>query len=92
MKIKLKNRYGDDVVFVQLEKNKWVFRVDNELPWGMSMNSEGNLHSLDPSGGPYVRLGQLIPETEEEIVRMAFEPYFMDGHGFEYFGYVIYTK
>ena len=80
------------MVFVQLEKNKWVFRVDNELPWGMSMNSEGQLQSIDPSGGPYVRLGQYIPETKEEIVKIVFEPYFIDGHGFEYFDYVIYTK
>ena len=88
----MKNRYGDDVVFVQLEKNKWVFRVDNELPWGMSMNSEGQLQSIDPSGGPYIHLGQHLPEVKEEIVKIVFEPYFIDGHGFEYFDYVIYTK
>ena len=80
------------MVFVQLEKNKWVFRVDNELPWGMSMGSDGQLQSIDPSGGPYIRLGQHLPEVEEEIIKIAFETYFVDGNGFEYSGYIIYTR
>ena len=90
MKITFKNRYGDDVTFVKLEQNKWLFRVDNELPWSFA-GEPNNYIMADPSGGPCLVVGSNFLDTAEKIISIKHEPYFVDGHGFEYFGYIVYT-
>ena len=94
MKIIYKNRIGENVTFVKLEPDKWVVRVDDELPWRAAYattDSEDYLF-IDPAGGPCLSVGGLIPKTKQEITRICHEPYHVDGNGFEYFGIILYTQ
>lgn len=91
MKITFKNRYGDDVTFVKLEQNKWLWRVDSELPWSFA-GEPNNYTMADPSGGPCLMVGSGFLDTAEKIISIKFEPYFVDGNGFEYFGCIVYTE
>lgn len=47
---------------------------------------------VDPSGGPCLMVGSGFLDTAEKIVSIKFEPYFVDGNGFEYFDYIVYTE
>lgn len=95
MKITYRNRIGDNVTFAKLdEPGKWVVRFDDELSYRTAYASQDSkdLAFVDPAGGPCITVGGVIPKTEYEITRICFEPYHVDGNGFEYFGIILYTK
>jgi hypothetical protein len=92
MKIASKNRYGNDVILVKLDRNKWVWRVDDdELPWRFAGGQDGYT-MVDPPGGPCLVVGDFLLNTNEKITKIKYEPYFVDGNGFEYFDYIVYTE
>lgn len=59
----MKNRDGNEVIFEQIEPNKYNFKVidkkgnDASYAWGCSQNDNGEIYSADPSGGPFLSLG-----------------------------------
>ena len=78
MKYTYNNRYGDKITF-DLQENKIIVTGYNPDYVWYSTDTEGELHSADPSGGPYLfvgmRLGTLIPELKgTEVGSISFEP------------------
>jgi len=65
-KITVKSRYGDERVFEILSSDKiaYVFTDDHV---GMSMDAEGKLSSVDPSGGPYIGVGTNLGDVHKEL-------------------------
>ena len=64
-KIKLPNRYGDKNYLEEVEPNKYKLVLDSNsgnLRFGFI---EENHHEyVDPSGGPFMEVGQEIPGVE----------------------------
>ena len=64
-KIKLPNRYGDKNYLEEVEPNKYKLVLDSNsgnLRFGFI---EENYHEyVDPSGGPFMKVGQEIPGVE----------------------------
>jgi hypothetical protein len=72
------NRYGDKITFDLQEDKVIVTGYNPDYVW-YSTDTEGELHSADPSGGPYLfvgmRLGTLIPELKgTEVSSISSEP------------------
>jgi len=65
-KIIVKSRYGDERVFEILSSDKiaYVFTDDHV---GMSMDAEGKLSSVDPSGGPYIGIGNNLGYIHKDL-------------------------
>jgi hypothetical protein len=92
MKIVSKNRYGNDVTLVKLNPNKWIWRVDSDGPWWSFAGGPDGYTMVDPPGGPCLIVGNFLLNTNEKITKIKYEPYFVDGNGFEYFDYIVYTE
>jgi len=76
--IVVKSRYGDERKFTIVAKNcvEYSFEdVDYDLPVGCSLpimsnggiNDDGSLHSVDPSGGPYIAVGTMLGNVHKEL-------------------------
>ncbi len=76
--IVVKSRYGDERKFTIVAKNcvEYSFEdVDYDLPVGCSLpimsnggiNDDGSLHSVDPSGGPYIAIGTMLGNVHKEL-------------------------
>lgn len=72
-KIKLPNRYGDRNYLEEVEPNKYKLVLDSNsgnLRFG-SRSIEGNHYEyIDPSGGPFMRVGQEIPGVEGIVAKI----------------------
>lgn len=74
-KIKLPNRYGDKNYLEEVEPNKYKLVLDSNsgnLRFGFI--EENQYDYVDPSGGPFMKVGQEIPGiegvlTEIEVVK-----------------------
>ena len=70
-KIKLPNRYGDRNYLEEVEPNKYKLVLDSNsgnLRFGFI---EENYHEyVDPSGGPFMRVGQEIPGVEGILAKI----------------------
>ena len=71
----MRNRYGDEYSFVALGDNTYTI-VGNlnywrygGLPYEDEIN-ENNLGFVDPSGGPFLELGQMLPSVNRKITRI----------------------
>jgi hypothetical protein len=72
------NRYGDKINFELQEDKVIVTGYNPDYVW-YSADTEGELHSADPSGGPYLfvgmRLGTLIKDFKGiEVGSITSEP------------------
>jgi hypothetical protein len=65
-KITVKSRYGDERVFEILSSDKIAYVFTDDCV-GMSMNAEGKLSSVDPSGGPYIAIDTNLGEVHKEL-------------------------
>jgi hypothetical protein len=72
----VKNRYGDEYEFVQVDENTYTV-VGNLKYWryggreGQAELDSTNLGFADPSGGPFIELGMKI--ADREITRICLE-------------------
>ena len=74
----VESRYGIARKFTIVAKNcvEYSFEdVDYDLPVGCSLpimsnggiNDDGSLHSVDPSGGPYIAVGTMLGNVHKEL-------------------------
>jgi hypothetical protein len=73
--MKYTNRYGDTLTFTQEGPLIRIKGHESEYLW-VSRDKEGNIRSVDPSGGPYLfvglRLGTLIESLKgTEVVSIS---------------------
>ena len=62
-KIRLHNRDGNNLWLEKSVDSYWKLRSDkqtNLLSIQISLNSSGEIHSIDPSGGPYLAVGMNV--------------------------------
>ena len=71
----MRNRYGDEYSFVSLQPDVYAI-VGNLSYWrygGLPDEdeiNENNLGFVDPSGGPFLEVGQMLPGTNRKITRI----------------------
>lgn len=64
-KIKLPNRYGDKNYLEEVEPNKYKLVLDsNSENLRFGFIEENQYDYVDPSGGPFMKVGQEIPGVE----------------------------
>lgn len=66
-KIKLPNRYGDKNYLKEVGPNKYKLVLDSNsgnLRLGFGFIEENQYDYVDPSGGPFMKVGQEIPGVE----------------------------
>ena len=64
-KIKLPNRYGDKNYLEEVEPNKYKLVLDpNSGNLRFGFIKENHHEYVDPSGGPFMKVGQEIPGVE----------------------------
>ena len=70
----MKNRYGDEYHFVQVDAN--TFTIEGDLKYWRYGGREGqeqmdfnDLGFVDPSGGPFIQLGYHIEGREVKRIR-----------------------
>lgn len=90
-KIKWRNRYGNTVTFRRINKNTWLFDVDNEWPWRFG----GDF--VDPSGGPFIGVGCKLSDLHRKlpasvVTKVGFGVYDTDSSGYDYSGWLIHTS
>jgi len=72
MKITFKNRSGDDITFEKIEDN--LYKFYSSFGMGMRLGfKDGEMKEIafvDPSGGPFVSIGYIIPEINEEVAEI----------------------
>lgn len=80
MKIKLPNRDGADLYLEKIEDlennlSKWSLKVDKKHDYCLHYlrvigKYPDEIEAIDPSGGPYMSVGELIQATDNEIYRI----------------------
>ena len=74
-KIQFKNRNGDDITFEKVGDNTYKFY--SSFNYGMRMGYKDDamkeISFVDPSGGPFVSIGYIIPEINEEVIEILLE-------------------
>lgn len=62
-KIKLFNRYGDDIRLEEVEKGKFALRgTDGSIRVIYNDMEKDEIHAVDPSGGPFLAIGDHVDE------------------------------
>lgn len=70
-KIKLPNRYGDRNYLEEVEPNKYKLVLDsNSENLRFGFIEENHYEYVDPSGGPFMRVGQEIPGVEGIVAKI----------------------
>ncbi len=64
--IKIKSRYGDQRYFYTLDDNTLVYKFFDEYNVGRRQNADQTLHSVDPSGGPFISQGTNLQQDISE--------------------------
>jgi len=74
-KIQFKNRNGDDITFEKVGDNTYKFysSFGYGLRTGYKDNIMKEISFVDPSGGPFVSIGYIIPEINEEVIEILLE-------------------
>ena len=63
----VKSRYGDMRLFTIVAKNCVEYSFKDVEHVGCSRNEDGSLHSVDPSGGPYIAVGTNLGDVHKEL-------------------------
>lgn len=63
----VKSRYGDERKFTIVAKNCVEYSFKDVDHVGCSRNDDGSLHSVDPSGGPYIAIGTMLGNVNKEL-------------------------
>lgn len=76
-KIELKSRYGDIHILEKIEDKKYKFLPsDNYMRCGLT-EDKNKYHFVDPSGGPFISVGSILPEVNSKVKDIEF----MEGIG-----------
>ena len=62
-----KSRYGDERKFTIVAKNCVEYSFKDVEYVGCQLNEDGSLHSVDPSGGPYISVGTNLGDMHKEL-------------------------
>ena len=63
----VKSRYGDERKFTIFGMNCVEYSFKDVEHVGCSRNEDGSLHSVDPSGGPYIAVGTNLGDVHKEL-------------------------
>ena len=69
--ISVKSRYNEERKFTIITKDvlkdcvEYSFKDDGHV--GCSRNDDGSIHSVDPSGGPYISVGTNLGEVHKDL-------------------------
>ena len=63
----VKSRYGDERKFTIVAKNCVEYSFKDVEHVGCSRNEDSSLHSVDPSGGPYIAIGTNLGDVHKEL-------------------------
>lgn len=63
----VKSRYGDERKFTIFGMNCVEYSFKDVEHVGCSRNEDGSLHSVDPSGGPYISVGTNLGDVHKEL-------------------------
>lgn len=63
----VKSRYGDERKFAIFGMNCVEYSFKDVEHVGCSRNEDGSLHSVDPSGGPYIAVGTNLGDVHKEL-------------------------
>ena len=63
----VKSRYGDERKFAIFGMNCVEYSFKDVEHVGCSRNEDGSLHSVDPSGGPYIAVGTNLGDAHKEL-------------------------
>ena len=63
----VKSRYGDERKFTIVAKNCVEYSFKDVEHVGCSRNEDGSLHSVDPSGVPYIAVGTNLGDVHKEL-------------------------
>ena len=63
----VKSRYGDERKFTIFGMNCVEYSFKDVEHVGCSRNEDGSLHSVDPSGGPYIAIGTNLGDVHKEL-------------------------
>jgi hypothetical protein len=75
--IELKSRYGDIHILEKIEDKKYKFLPsDNYMRCGLT-DDKNKYHFVDPSGGPFISVGSILPEVNSKVKDIEF----MEGIG-----------
>lgn len=71
-KIELKSRYGDIHILEKIEDKKYKFLPsDNYMRCGLT-DDKNKYHFVDPSGGPFISVGSILPEVNSKVKDIEF--------------------
>jgi len=67
-----RNRYNDNIVFVEEEPNVVYMYGGKFMRWGCNEESPDHINMVDPSGGPYIEIGNdlLGPWKGKNIIKI----------------------
>lgn len=63
----VKSRYGDERKFTIIEDDRIEYSFKDVDHVGCSRDDDGSLHSVDPSGGPYISIGTMLGNVNKEL-------------------------
>ena len=63
----VKSRYGEERNLTIVAKNCVEYSFKDVEHVGCSRNDDGSLHSVDPSGGPYIAIGTMLGNVNKEL-------------------------
>ena len=63
----VKSRYGEERKFTIIEDDCFEYSFKDVENVGCSRNDDGSLHSVDPSGGPYIAIGTMLGNVNKEL-------------------------
>lgn len=70
--IELKSRYGDIHKLEKIEEKKYKFLPsDNYMRCGLT-EDKNKYHFVDPSGGPFISVGSILPEVNSKVKDIEF--------------------
>lgn len=71
-KIELKSRYGDIHILEKIGDKKYKFLPsDNYMRCGLT-EDKNKYHFVDPSGGPFISVGSILPEVNSKVKDIEF--------------------
>jgi len=63
----VKSRYNEERKFTIIAKNCVEYSFEDNGHVGCSRNDDGSLHSVDPSGGPYIAVGTNLGDVHKDL-------------------------
>ena len=63
----VKSRYNEERKFTIISKNCVEYSFEDDGHVGCSRNGDGSLHSVDPSGGPYIAVGTNLGDVHKDL-------------------------